>query len=136
MGWQITRGFQIWSQNFCALSAFCMAYKPIKDSAQDPISTSDEDDDDVTAANRAKTRATSRKRAATELSDTDHSDEEDYGITKTKPISARARATKELDSTDSDDGGPQEPQSTEPSKRPNHTSHITGARSKTSGGAE
>ena len=80
----------------------------LRDSAQNPISTSDEDDDDVTAANRAKTRATPRKRTATELTDTDHSDEEDHGITKTKPISARDRAAKELDSTDSDDGGPQE----------------------------
>ena len=36
------------------------------------------------------------------------STEADHSITKTKPISARVRAAKELDSTDSDDGGPQE----------------------------
>jgi len=43
----------------------------LRDSAQNPISTSDEDDDDVTAASRAKARTSTRKRAARELTDTD-----------------------------------------------------------------
>ena len=59
----------------------------LRDSAQNPISTSDEDDDDVTAASRAKARTSTRKRAARELTDTDSNDEADHSTTmKTQPV--------------------------------------------------